>query len=121
MQIGNTRQRCYRTRGRLGIKYSPISNMMRSLPVAGGLMILSQLFAQENLPSGETAKGQGTVAVSSPSKASLTASLTKKDVLSIKNGRFFLDGGPFAEISFNKYDLFWQLYDQLTEGKQLNM
>src|SRR5262249_19590945 len=38
---------------------------------------------------------------------------------SIKDGRFFLDGKPFAEISFNKYDLLWPLYDQLTEGKPL--
>jgi hypothetical protein len=41
-------------------------------------------------------------------------------VLSIKDGHFFLEGEPFAEISFNKFDLVWQLYDQLTEGKQLN-
>src|SRR5579859_926911 len=46
--------------------------------------------------------------------------LTAQDVLSITNGRFFLAGKPFAEISFNKFDLFWQLYDQLAEGKQLN-
>jgi len=83
-------------------------------------MVLSQLFAQENIPLGETAKGQETVAVSSPSKASPAAPLTRKEVLSIKDGRFFLEGRPFVEISFNKYDLFWQLYDQLAEGKQLN-
>ena len=47
------------------------------------------------------------------------ASLTQNDVLSIKRGRFFLEGKPFAEISFNKFDLFWQLYDQLAAGKQL--
>jgi hypothetical protein len=46
--------------------------------------------------------------------------LTRKDVLSIQGERFFLEGKPFAEISFNKFDLFWQLYDQLAEGKQLN-
>ena len=46
--------------------------------------------------------------------------LTKDDVLSIREGRFYLDGQPFAEISFNKFDLFWQLYDQLEEGKALS-
>jgi len=46
--------------------------------------------------------------------------LTRNDVLSIKEGRFYLDGEPFAEISFNKFDLLWQLYDQLAEGKQLD-
>src|SRR5690242_16803782 len=44
----------------------------------------------------------------------------REDVLSIQNGRFYLEGKPFAEISFNKYDLFWQLYDQLADGKYLD-
>lgn len=48
------------------------------------------------------------------------ARLTRRDVLSIRDGRFFLDGKPFAEISFNKFDLFWQLYDQLAAGKKLD-
>jgi hypothetical protein len=52
--------------------------------------------------------------------ANHTTQLTQKDVLSIQDGRFFLEGKPFAEISFNKFDLFWQLYDQLAEGKELN-
>ena len=46
--------------------------------------------------------------------------LTKDDVLSLREGRFYLDGQPFAEISFNKFDLFWQLYDQLSEGKAID-
>src|SRR5262249_46622898 len=45
--------------------------------------------------------------------------LSKDDVLSIRDGQFFLDGKRFAEISFNKFDLFWQLYDQLAAGKSL--
>ena len=45
--------------------------------------------------------------------------LTKDDVLSLRDGRFHLEGKPFAEISFNKFDLFWQLYDQLTADKSL--
>jgi hypothetical protein len=40
----------------------------------------------------------------------LRAELTRDDVLSIQDGRFFLEGQPFAEISFSKFDLFWQLY-----------
>ena len=47
-------------------------------------------------------------------------SLTKKDVLSIQNGQFFLDGKRFVELSFNKFDLFWQLYNELTAGKPLD-
>jgi hypothetical protein len=51
--------------------------------------------------------------------SSLAAPLTRNHVLSIRDGQFFLDGAPFAEISFNKFDLFWQLYDQLAAGKPL--
>ena len=40
-------------------------------------------------------------------------------MLSIRDGRFHLDGEPFAEISFNKFDLLWQLYDQLDRGHAL--
>ena len=50
----------------------------------------------------------------------LTTPLTKDDVLSVRDGRFHLDGKPFAEISFNKFDLLWQLYDQLSAGKTLD-
>jgi len=49
-----------------------------------------------------------------------TMPLTKDDVLSVRDGRFYLDGRPFAEISFNKFDLFWQLYDQLAKGNALD-
>ena len=38
-----------------------------------------------------------------PADANTTA-LTRDDVLSIRDGRFYLDGKPFAEISFNKFD-----------------
>lgn len=46
--------------------------------------------------------------------------LTRDDVLSIRNGRFYLDRRLFAEISFNKFDLFWELHDQLLQGKALD-
>lgn len=48
------------------------------------------------------------------------ASIGRSDILSVRSGRFYLDGRPFAEISFNKFDLLWQLYDQLKAGKTLD-
>lgn len=45
--------------------------------------------------------------------------LTKTDGLTTRDGLFYLDGEPFAEISFNKFDLLWQLYDQLVAGNPL--
>ena len=86
--------------------YWPI-DMMRFL-LAAWLMALTQLPAQEKPPE------------PGPSPPRQAARLTRKDVLSIEDGRLVLDGVPFAEISFNKFDLFWQLYDQLAEGEQLN-
>ncbi|MBN2450934.1 MAG: hypothetical protein JXR77_11125 [Lentisphaeria bacterium] len=50
----------------------------------------------------------------------MRTALTRDDVLSIREGRFYLEGGPFAEISFNKFDLFWQLFDQLAAGNALD-
>ncbi|HWH69981.1 MAG TPA: hypothetical protein VNT26_11375, partial [Candidatus Sulfotelmatobacter sp.] len=72
--------------------------------LAGLFMSLMPLSAQETKP-GATNR---------------ITSLTRDDVLSIREGRFFLDGKPFAEISFNKFDLLWQLYDQLAAGKALD-
>jgi hypothetical protein len=74
-------------------------------------MSLAQLFAQEQNPPLPAPQAVPAVQL---------APLTRDDVLSIKEGRFFLDGRPFAEISFNKYDLFWQLYDQLAAGRALD-
>jgi endo-1,4-beta-mannosidase len=91
---------------------------MRSL-LAVWLLGLTPLFAQENTSLGLNSREEA-VAVPGPGVARQVAQLTRKDVLSIKDGRFFLEGEPFAEISFNKFDLFWQLYDQLAEGKQLS-
>ena len=82
------------------------------------MIALTQLCAQENIRAGSAVREKESV--SGPSLTNEVAPLTRKDVLSIKDGRFFLEGEPFAEISFNKFDLFWQLYDQLAEGKQLN-
>jgi len=43
--------------------------------------------------------------------------VTKNDVLTIQNGKFYLQGKRFGEISFNKFDLFWQLFSLLADGK----
>jgi hypothetical protein len=91
---------------------------MRSL-LAAWLLSQTPLFAQENTSLGLTGRDEAAV-VPGPGVARQVAQLTRKDVLSIRDGRFFLEGEPFAEISFNKFDLFWQLYDQLAEGKQLS-
>jgi hypothetical protein len=50
----------------------------------------------------------------------VSAGVTKKDVLSIQEQKFMLDGKPFAEISFNKFDLFWSLFEEAMKGKELN-
>jgi hypothetical protein len=49
-----------------------------------------------------------------------SATLTQDDVLSIKNGCFYLDGKPFAEISFNKHDLVWALFAAAKKGAVLD-
>jgi hypothetical protein len=84
------------------------------------LIALTPLCARENSPSGPAVRDKEIVTVSGSRTTNHVAQLTRKDVLSIQDGRFFLEGKPFAEISFNKFDLFWQLYDQLAAGQQLN-
>lgn len=46
--------------------------------------------------------------------------LNAAQVLSLRDGRFHLDGRPFAEISFNKFDLMWSLHGELEAGRVLN-
>lgn len=46
--------------------------------------------------------------------------ISKDDVLTWRDGRFYLGGKPYAEISFNKFDLFWQLWDEVRAGNELN-
>src|SRR5258707_79377 len=118
MHAAHMRQLCRPANQRAGAKgtflfihlLSIIPRIMRYL-LAALLMALTQLAAQENTRLGFA--GTEPEKVSSPGTTSQVAQLTWKDVLSIKDGRFFLDGEPFSEISFNKFDLFWQLYDQL--------
>jgi hypothetical protein len=83
----------------------------RSFSISMRLLFAALLAAQIHLSAEETS--------SSPGVASYVAQLTRKDVLSTKDGQFLLESKPFAEISFNKFDLFWQLFDQLAESKQL--
>jgi len=53
-----------------------------------------------------------------PSRAAKPANvLTRQDVLTIQNGSFYFRGKPYAEISFNKFDLFWEIYSLLDAGK----
>jgi len=57
-------------------------------------------------------------ALSGPSQAAQRGgALTKNDVLTIRDGKFYLQGKPFAEISFNKFDLFWEIFDLINNGK----
>lgn len=93
--------------------------IIRALP-ASLLMALPQVFGQQNSGVAPAAEERGTIEISVTKTTSQARDLTRNDVLSIKDGRFFLDGKPFAEISFNKFDLVWQLYNQLAAGKQLN-
>jgi hypothetical protein len=83
------------------------------------LMVLAPLSAPENALTGAVVKDREPAVVSSPVTARQGARLTRNDVLSIRDDRFYLDGRPFAEISFNKFDLFWRLYDQLSAGHSL--
>jgi hypothetical protein len=84
------------------------------------LIALTDLCVPDHSKAGLVAVEKGTFGVAGSETPSQIVNLTRNDVLSIRDGRFFLDGNPFAEISFNKFDLFWQLYDQLVEGKRLD-
>lgn len=49
----------------------------------------------------------------------LSAKVTKNDVLSIQDNNFMLDGKRFAEISFNKFEIFWSLWEEAMKGNEL--
>lgn len=46
--------------------------------------------------------------------------LTNNDVLSVQNGVYYLDGAPFAEIGWNKFDINWMFFDELYAGRTLD-
>ena len=50
--------------------------------------------------------------------ASMTNAATARDVLTMQAGRFYLGGQPFAEISFNKFDLFWSVWQGLQDSRK---
>lgn len=45
--------------------------------------------------------------------------LTQEDVLSVRNGIYYLDGAPYAEIGWNKFDIGWLLFDEVQSGRAL--
>lgn len=52
-------------------------------------------------------------------KTGFAAALTKNDVLSVQNGIYYLDGAPFAEIGWNKFDICWLFWDEINAGRSL--
>ncbi|MDR1666144.1 MAG: Ig-like domain-containing protein [Bacteroidales bacterium] len=44
----------------------------------------------------------------------------QSEILSVQNGHLYLGGKKFAEISFNKFDLFWKLWDAAYAGEVIN-
>ena len=50
--------------------------------------------------------------------ASVAGDATARDVLTLQAGHFYLDSQPFAEISFNKFDLFWSLWQGLQDSRK---
>lgn len=91
--------------------------MKQALPFLAAL--LAPLAALSATKSSSVAHPANALEAGEPA-ARQKAVLTQKDVLSIRDKRFYLESKPFAEISFNKFDLFWQLYDQLAAGKPLD-
>lgn len=83
-------------------------------------LVLAESPGLQSTQSPHVSEEQSQAVASATVTSNGMAHLAQTDVLSIRDGRFFLEGEPFVEISFNKFDLFWQLYDQLAAGKPLN-
>jgi len=45
--------------------------------------------------------------------------ITADDVLSVRDTIYYLDGSPFAEIGWNKFDINWMFWDEINAGRQL--
>jgi len=84
------------------------------------VQILIALLFQAAAPGPASAATSPTTPAAALSPRPGPPSLTADDVLTIHDGRLFLDHKPFAEISFNKFDLLWQLYDELQAGRTLD-
>jgi len=52
-------------------------------------------------------------------QSGIAFALTKNDVLSVQNGIYYLDGAPFAEIGWNKFDICWLFWDEINAGRSL--
>jgi len=95
--------------------------MQETSPVAWRIRTMSQICFVVDLLKRLPQRTLVILAVLLPASAlPLRAEITRDDVLSIRDGRFFLDGRPFAEISFDKFDLLWQLYGELAAGRTLD-
>lgn len=53
-------------------------------------------------------------------QSEITFALTKNDVLSVQDGIYYLDGAPFAEIGWNKFDICWLFWDEINAGRPLS-
>jgi len=71
--------------------------------------------AAESLEDGEMTSIAETAEETQTSQAE---SISQYDVLSIRDGIFYLEDKPFAEISFNKFDLLWQIITPMMNGDQ---
>jgi hypothetical protein len=109
-----------RAEGTIGIAPPSTSIAYMRFLISSLLAGLAGLCATENAFLSAQADSRSGSPPTSSQKLDAGSRLEKDDVLSIRGGRFYLDGKPFVEISFNKYDLFWQLYDQLASGKSLD-
>jgi hypothetical protein len=92
---------------------------LTTLSVAALSIALAQASALENLQQLAAVESEHPT-VSGQGATGQSGEVKQKDVLSIKHAELFLDGEPFIEISFNKFDLFWALYDELAVGRKLD-
>jgi hypothetical protein len=107
-----------------GSQSDPSKRARTKFAILAGLLIWAGPFPVNGANAADFAAGGPANAaeenVVPTATAAVAVAVAREDVLSIRKGRFYLDGKPFAEISFNKFDLFWELYDQLNEGKPLD-
>lgn len=71
-------------------------------------------------PTGQILQAATTETTASHESLSDNKTITSDEVLTYVDGRYHLDGKPFAEISFNLFDLFWVLFDSACKGEPLD-
>ncbi len=84
-------------------------NRLLALPASGDEAAAAEPAADASSGGSISGSDAGEISIAGPD-----------DVLRISAGRFVLSGKPFAEISFNKFDLFWQLWGELAAGRALD-